>query len=183
MNKKLIVSLSMLAVIIGLYYLNSSVQNSYKSQSKKLMNFEEKNLKKIIIQSGKDAIEIIKKDTLWSIAGHDTLKIKDQVIKRFFDIASKIEIQNLMTSKKEKWSKYSVDDSSGVHLALVDLNNDTINYYVFGRSKTDFARCYVRTNQENEVFLLSENIVYALQLNPTFWGEPLQQNNGLNLEN
>ena len=61
MNKKLIVSLSMLAVLVGLYYLNSSFQNSYKSQSKKLMNFEEKNLKKIIIQSGEDAIEIIKR--------------------------------------------------------------------------------------------------------------------------
>ena len=181
MNKKLIISLSVLFLIIGIYFLNSSSQNTYLSTSKKLMNIQETNIKKIVIQSGQDAIEIIKEDTIWTIAGNDTLKINEQTINRFFDITSKIEIQNMMTTKKEKWSKYNVDDSLGVHLALIDWDDQTINYYVFGRSKTDFARCYVRVNQKNEVYLLNENIIYNLQSNPTFWGEPLIQNDEFNL--
>ena len=151
MNKKLIISFFALSLIIGIYLLNSSSQDNYLSTSKKLMNIEETNIKKIVIQSGQEAIEIIKKDSIWTIAGNDTLNIKEQSINRFFDITSKIEIQNVMTTKKEKWSKYNVDDSSGVHLALIDGDDVTINYYVFGRSKTDFARCYVRINQKNEV--------------------------------
>ena len=181
MNKKLIISLSILCVVIAVYLLNSHSQKTYNSSSKNLMNITEEGLKKIIIQSGQDALELIKEDSVWNIAGNDTLKIKEQVINLFFDIASKIEIQNTMTSNKEKWSKYNVDDSSGVHLALIDMDDKTIDYYVFGRSKTDFARCYARINQENEVYLLSENIIYNLQSNPTFWGEVLPQNNDLDL--
>ena len=145
------------------------------------MNIEEKDLKKIIIQSGQEAIEIIKEDSIWTIAGNDTLKIKEQVVDLFFDITSKVEIQNVMTTKKENWSKYNVDDSSGVHLALIGWDDKTINYYVFGRSQTDFARCYVKINQKNEVYLLSENIIYNLQSNPTFWGEPFILNDEFNL--
>ena len=182
MNKKLIISLSVLSVIVALYFLNLNSQNNYQSTSQKLMTIQEKNLKKIIIQSGQVAIEIIRTDSVWTISGNDTLQIKEQAINRFFDITSKIEIQNTMTSKKEKWPKYNVDDSSGVHLALVDGEDKTINYYVFGRSQTDFSRCYVRINQDNEVYLLNENIIYNLQANPSFWGEPiLQQNDDFDL--
>ena len=46
MNKKLIISLSVLSVIVALYFLNSSSQNNYQSSSQKLMNIQEKNLKR-----------------------------------------------------------------------------------------------------------------------------------------
>ena len=176
MNKKLIISFSVLFLIIGVYFLNSSSQNNYLSTSEKLMNIQEKNIKKIVIQSGQEAIEIIKEDTIWTIAGNDTLKINEQTINRFFDITSKIEIQNIMTAKKEKWPKYNVDDSSGVHLALVDGEDKTMNYYVFGRSNSDYARCYVRTDQSSDVYLTNENIVYSLQTSPTYWGEKPVEN-------
>ena len=181
MNKKLIISISILCLVIGIYFFNSTIQKNYQSSSENLMNFQPNDLKKIIIQSGQEAIELIKKDTLWSIAGHDTLKIKQQPLDRFFDIVSKIKIQNKMTKNKENWPKYNVDDSSGVHLALVDWNNQTIGYYVFGQSKTDYARCYVRINEAHEVYLLNENIMYNLQSKPEFWGESLPQNNDLDL--
>ena len=98
MNKKLIISLSILCVVIAIYLLNSHSQKTYNSSSKNLMNITEEGLKKIIIQSGQEAIELIKEDSMWNIAGNDTLKIKEQVINRFFDIASKIEIQNTLFS-------------------------------------------------------------------------------------
>ena len=44
MNKKIIISLSVLSVIVALYFLNSSSQNNYRSPSQKLMNIQEKNL-------------------------------------------------------------------------------------------------------------------------------------------
>ena len=76
-----------------------------------------------------------------------------------------------MTKKQEKWATYNVSDSLGTHLALVGWNDQTISYLVFGRSNSDYARCYVRTENSPDVYLVSENIVYSLQTSPTYCGE------------
>ena len=37
-----------------------------------------------------------------------------------------------MTKKENKWSTYNVDEALGTHLAIIDYNDNTIGYYVFG---------------------------------------------------
>ena len=64
----------------------------------------------------------------------------------------------LMTQKEEKWPTYNVDDTTGTHLALVDLDDNTIGYYVFGNSSSDYSRCYVRSNEIPNVYLTNNNI-------------------------
>ena len=81
-----------------------------------------------------------------------------------------------MTSKQEKWETYNVSDSTGTHLALVGLDDETIGYYVFGRSNSDYSRCYVRIEKSSNVYLVNENVVYSLQTSPTYWGEILKEN-------
>ena len=72
---------------------------------------------------------------------------------------------------KEKWTTYNVDDTTGTHLALVDWNDTTIGYYVFGNSASDYSRCYVRSNDAPHVYLTNNNIMYHLQTQPEFWGD------------
>ena len=79
-----------------------------------------------------------------------------------------------MTTNENKWSTYNVDDSLGTHLALVDYNDNTIGYYVFGRSNSDYARCYVRTKESSDVHLVNQNVMYNLQANPQYWGESVK---------
>ena len=57
----------------------------------------------------------------------------------------------------------------------ITFNSDdqTIGYYVFGRSTSDYARCYVRTLESSSVYLLNENVLYSIQPNSQFWGEPI----------
>tara|TARA_Y100000590_G_scaffold28247_1_gene31709 strand:- start:15 stop:563 length:549 start_codon:yes stop_codon:yes gene_type:complete len=171
MSKKLIIGLSFLAVLILLYILNINKQNSYKSTSNKIFDFNKNQVDKILIQSQSEAIELLKNDSTWAISGNDSLTIKEELLNRFFDQIFTLESENIMTKNKEKWPVYNVDDSLGTHLALVDLNENTIGYFVFGRSVKDYARCYARIDDKEEVHLLNQNLMYFLQTNPTYWGE------------
>ena len=173
MNNKLTISAVVLLAVISVFFLNESQQKNYQSSSTTLFVAEQNQIKKMIIQSGEDVLEIMQVDTTWKISGHDSLSIKKDVLNNFFDKIFNLEIQNIMTEKEEKWIKYNVDDSTGTHLALIDWNDNTINYFVFGRSNSDYSRCYARKDQNSTVYLLNESILYNLQTNPNYWGESI----------
>jgi len=174
MNNKLIIGLGTLGILIVLYIFNLSQQKDYQSTSNKLFNIEKEQIKKILIQSQGEAIELLRIDTTWAISGHDSLIIKQNLLNSFFDRVLTLESENIMTKNVTKWNTYNVDDSTGIHLALVDFNDDTIGYYVFGRSTSDYARCYARTKESSNVHLVNQNVMYNLQTRPQYWGETEQ---------
>ena len=176
MNNKLKIGIAALIILVGLFFINQNNQKSYTSQSTRLFSISENDVKKILIQANQEAIELIKVDTTWSISGNDTLVVKDRSISQFFDKVLNLKLETLMTTKQEKWETYNISDSLGTHLALVGWNDETVGYYVFGRSNSDYARCYVRTDQSSDVYLTNENIVYSLQTSPTYWGEKPVEN-------
>jgi hypothetical protein len=175
-NNKLKIGIAALIILVGLFFINQNNQKSYTSQSTSLFSISENDIKKILIQANQEAVELIKVDTTWSISGNDTLVVKDRSISQFFDKVLNLKLETLMTTKQEKWETYNISDSLGTHLALVGWNDETVGYYVFGRSNSDYARCYVRTDQSSDVYLTNENIVYSLQTSPTYWGEKPVEN-------
>jgi len=175
-NNKLKIGIVALIILVGLFFINQNNQKSYTSQSTSLFSISENDIKKILIQANQEAVELIKVDTTWSISGNDTLVVKDRSISQFFDKVLNLKLETLMTTKQEKWETYNISDSLGTHLALVGWNDETVGYYVFGRSNSDYARCYVRTDQSSDVYLTNENIVYSLQTSPTYWGEKPVEN-------
>ena len=176
MNKNLRLGGFILIILIGLYYINKQSQLSYTSNSTDLFSLSKDDVKKILIQSNQEVIELVKTDTIWNISGNDTLVVKKQSMTQFFDRVLNLKLETLMTSKQEKWETYNVSDSTGTHLALVGLNDETIGYYVFGRSNSDYSRCYVRIEKSSNVYLVNENVVYSLQTSPTYWGESPKEN-------
>ena len=170
MDKKLKIGIITLTIIIGLLLINKSLQNSYSSKFSTFFNINQDNTLKIVISSNQEAIELMKSDSSWVISGNDTLMIKDGVIDNLFTQMTKLKKQHLVTSKKENWIQYGVTDNIGTHLAFIDLDGITKAYYVFGKSQEEYNRCYVRTEQETDVYLLNSNILYQLQVNPNFWG-------------
>ena len=171
MNNKLIIGLCFLSILIVLYIFNLGQQKDYQSTSSKLFNIEKEQIKKILIQSQGEAIELLRIDTTWAISGHDSLIIKQNLLNSFFDRVLTLASENIMTTNTTKWYTYNVDDSTGTHLALVDFNDNTIGYYVFGRSTSDYTRCYVRTKESSNVYLANQNVMYNLQTKPQYWGE------------
>ena len=82
---------------------------------------------------------------------------------------------NLFYIKEENLFSISVDGlendtEAGTHLAFINSKGETIAYYVFGRSQNEYNICYVRANKSTDVYLLDTNIMYQLQIRPTFWG-------------
>ena len=171
MDKKLLTVIGILGGLVLLYFINLGVQNSYSSDTTNFFSITEDSVSKIVISSNQDAIELIKNDTTWAISGNDTLQIKENVIDNLFDRMSDLEQQHLVTSKEENWDTYNVSAEKGTHLAFINEEGNTAVYYIFGRSLTEYNRCYVRVNQDSDVYLLNNNIIYQLQVTPTFWGE------------
>ena len=171
MNKKFSISFGILLILVGIYFINQNQQKGYSSKTNQIFDIEEGDIKKILIQSNDDALEIARTDTSCEIIGHDSLKLKDNIMNTFFDRFLSLESERIMTQKKENWIKYNIDDSQGTHLALIGHDDNTIEYLVFGRSNSDFARCYIRKNQSDNVHLANQNIIYILQTNPNYWGQ------------
>ena len=170
MDNKLKKAIVTLAILIGLFVINNSFQKNYSSTLSSLFNIDENNILKIVISSKEDAIELMKADTSWVISGNDTLIVKQNVIENLFNNIQQLEKQHLVTSNKDNWRNYGVSDNDGTHLAFINLDGLTVAYYVFGQSKEQYNRCYVRTEKNTDVYLLNDNILYQLQVNPNFWG-------------
>ena len=89
MNKKLIIGFTIFCMLAVLYFLNVSGQKKYTSSSSSLIEIQKDIIKKILIHSSDESIELVRKDTLWSIAGNDTLVVRQQSIDNFCVNASK----------------------------------------------------------------------------------------------
>ncbi|SVB30993.1 uncharacterized protein METZ01_LOCUS183847 [marine metagenome] len=132
---------------------------------------EPEDIFKFLIQQGQEAIELSRVDTLWRISGNDTLEVKAQSMDNLFDKVLKVNRGTIISENPEKYGKYSVDDSTGTHLAVINSKGKTVGYYVFGRSKSDYSRSYVRVGSDPKVYLADQNVTYMLQTRPTYWGE------------
>ena len=132
-----------------------------------------------MIQQGQNSIQINKIDTTWHIAGNDTLVIRQNRIEDLFGKVLDVKRTTIRSKKESNWINYSVDDSTGTHLALINTDDKTIGYYIFGRSKTDWAHNFVRIRiGENlsedvlkNVYETSESVIHHLNTSTTYWGE------------
>ena len=171
MTKNVQISLIVLVILFGIYFLNKSSQTKFESTSETIFNDEPEDIFKFLIQQGQEAIELSRVDTLWRISGNDTLEIKSRSIDNLFDKVLKVNRGTIISENPEKYGKYSVDDSTGTHLAVINSKGKTVGYYVFGRSKSDYSRSYVRVGSNPKVYLADQNVTYMLQTRPTYWGE------------
>ena len=171
MTKNLKISLTVLVVLIGIYLINIRSQGKLKSTYTAIFTEDPEDIFKFLIQNGKEAIELARIDTMWRISGNDTLEVKSQSMDNLFDKVLKVNRGTIISENQDNYGKYSVDDSTGTHLAVIDSKGETIGYYVFGRSNSDYSRSYVLIGSDPKVYLADQNVTYMLQTRPTYWGE------------
>jgi len=171
MTKNVQIALIVLVILVGIYFLNKSSQTKFESTSEAIFNDEPEDIFKFLIQQDQEAIELSRVDTLWRISGNDTLEVKSRSMDNLFDKVLKVSRGTIISENPEKYGKYSVDDSTGTHLAVINSKGETVGYYVFGRSKSDYSRSYVRVGSDPKVYLADQNVTYMLQTRPTYWGE------------
>ena len=171
MTKNFQIALIILVVLIGIFFFNKNSQSKLETVSEAIFTDNIEDIFKFLIQNGEEAIELARVDTVWRISGNDTLEIKSQSMDNLFDKVLKVNRGTIISENPEKYGKYSVDDSIGTHLAVIDSKGETVGYYVFGRSKSDYSRSYVRVGSDPKVYLADQNVTYMLQTRPTYWGE------------
>ena len=175
MKNKIIIACISLIMLIIFFVINLNTQQRLESRSSKIFSIDSNIIQKIIIKSAGDMIELSKLDTTWMIVGHDSLQCKQNLIDSFFDRVLTLESETTMTKNENKWSIYSVDDSLGTNLEIIDSNANSLGTYIFGASSSDYSRCYLRKMGSSEVLLVNQNVMYNLQANPMYWGEVIQE--------
>ena len=171
MTKNLKVALILLIVLIGIYLLTIKSQGKYESTSIAIFTDDPEDIFKVLIQQGQEAVELARVDTMWKISGNDTLITKVRSIENLFDKVLKVNQGTIISENPDNYGKYSLDDSTGTHLAVINSKGETVGYYIFGRSKSDYSRSYVRVGDDPKVYLADQNVLYMLSTKETYWGE------------
>ena len=170
MTKSMKILLGTLGLIILLFFVSQSRQKRHLTQSTDVFLVIMDEVNKFDIQKDSLFISIQRKDTSWQIVGNDSLLIQ---MNRIVDVENKIlsvKRESMVSNNSKKWNKFNVDDSLGLKLTFYGYNNEKLGEAIFGRSSSDWQRCYVRMVNETEVFMTNENILNNLQTRPTFWG-------------
>ena len=126
MDKKVIKGILIVLSLAGLYFLNIQQQKEYENTEIEFLNVEKSLIKKIIISSASDAIELTAIDSSWVISGNDSLIIKPNAVENLLEKLYDIKKEHKVTSKEEKWAVYKVDPPSGTHLAFIGNFTDFI---------------------------------------------------------
>ena len=171
MTKNFKISLIVLVVITGVYLLNIRSQGKLESTSTAIFTDDPEDVFKILIQTGEEAVELARVDTIWRISGNDTLVTKPSSIENLLDKVLKVNRGTIISENPEKYGNYSVDDSTGTHLAVINSEGKTVGYYVFGRSKSDYSRSYIRIGDDPKVYLVDQNVTYMLSTREAYWAE------------
>ena len=171
MTKNFKMALIVLVVLIGVYLLNIRSQGKFESTSTAIFTDDPEEIFKVLIQQGEEAVELARLDTIWRISGNDTLVTKPRSIENLFDKVLKINRGTIISENPDNYQKYSLDDSTGTHLAVINSKGETVGYYIFGRSKSDYSRSYVRIGDDPNVYLADQNVLYMLSTQETYWGE------------
>ena len=96
---------------------------------------------------------------------------KSRSIQNLFDKVLQVNRGTIISENPDKYGKYSLDDSTGTHLTVINSKGEAVGYYIFGRSKSDYSRSYVRVGGDPKVYLADQNVIYMLSTRETYWGE------------
>lgn len=160
-----------IAVLLGLYALLQVRESGYTTSTGQIFPEHTDDIYRVEMMAKGDSLILQKQDIEWMIVGHDTLKVRDPRITALFEQVLTVGRETTMTDKADNWSKYAVDDATGTHVKVYNMEGELLTHAVFGKSSTDWARNYVRIGEGPEVYLTDRSIVYQVSTDATFWGE------------
>ncbi len=160
-----------LGVIVILYFISQSGQKKHQAQSNDVFSIVMEEVYRFDVQKDSLYIALQRKDTTWQITGNDSLLIQAN---RINDVENKIltiKRESVVSKKPSKWKSFNVDDSLGTKITFYGFNDEVLGEAIFGRSKSDWQRSYVRLIGGDNVYMTNENVINSLQMRPTFWGK------------
>ena len=160
----------LVVLVAGVLYVQHS-KNRRVSAKEPIFASDKESVQKVAIVKRADSVELVNDGGKRHIAGNDTLEVRENRITDLFDRVLKASRTTLMTEKADRWKTYSVDDSTGTILTVLDWDGNQQGRYVFGSSMSDWGKNYVRIGDDPRVYLMDASVIYHLNTMDTFWGE------------
>ena len=171
MTRNMKILLAILGVIVILYFISQSGQKKHQAQSNDVFSIVMEEVYRFNVQKDSLYISMQRKDTTWQITGNDSLLIQANRINDVENKVLTIKRESVVSKKPSKWKSFNVDDSLGTKITFYGFNDEVLGEAIFGRSKSDWQRSYVRFIGEDNVYMTNENVINSLQMRPTFWGK------------
>ena len=171
MTRNMKILAAILGVIVILYFISQSRQKKYQTQSNSVFSIVMEEVYRLKVEKDSIYIYLQRKDTTWQIMGHDSLLIQTNRINDIENNILSVKRESVVSNNQSKWSSFNVDDSLGTKVTFYSFNDEVIGEAIFGRSKSDWQRSYVRLIGEDNVYMTNENVINRLQTRPTFWGK------------
>ena len=171
MTRNMKILAAILGVIVILYFISQSGQKKYQTQSNSVFSIVMEEVYRFKVEKDSIYIYLQRKDTTWQIMGHDSLLIQTNRINDIENNILSVKRESVVSNNQSKWSSFNVDDSLGTKVTFYSFNDEVIGEAIFGRSKSDWQRSYVRLIGEDNVYMTNENVINRLQTRPTFWGK------------
>ena len=171
MTKNMKISAAIFGVVVILYFISQSGQKKYRAQSNNVFSILMEEVYRFDVQKDSLYIALQRKDTTWQITGNDSLLIQANRINDVENKILNIKRESIVSKKPSKWKSFNVDDSLGTKITFYGFNDEVLGEAIFGRSKSDWQRSYVRLIGEDNVYMTNENVISSLQVRPTFWGQ------------
>ena len=102
---------------------------------------------------GKKPVKLVKKDDHWQVEGMTECKVKEEMIRQILTTLQKLKLDSLVTSGKEKFASYQVDDKKGIQVHGVAAGRSV--GLVVGKVAADFMHTYVRLADDQRIFRIN----------------------------
>lgn len=167
MNKKNLISIGVLAVLVILFIVTKMDNNT-----ERLINFFEADSAEVTgfkLQTVNDTLTFAKEGETWMITSPVRYPATISKIEGILGKVLKAQTSSEPVSEeKASWEKYNITDSLGTSLTLFGANDKVLQEVVVGKSTTG-SNTPVRNLNSNKIFRLETNINYNLRTELNSW--------------
>lgn len=169
MNKKNLISIGVLAVLVILFIVTKMDNNTeriirfFEADSAKVTGFK--------LQSNKETISFAKEGETWLITSPVKYPATQNKIDILFEKVLKAETSSEPVSEeKSSWEKYNTTDSLGTVLTIFGANDKVLQEVIIGRSNTG-SNTPVRNRDSDKIYRLETNINNSVRTDLNIWRE------------
>jgi len=113
---------------------------------------------------GKKPVALVKKDGRWQVEGVEKCEVKTEMIQHILAALQELRLDSLVTSGKEKFADYQVDEQKGIRVHGIAAGKPV--GLVVGKVAADFMHTYVRLENDQRIFRVNGLIGHLFAHDP-----------------
>ena len=167
MNKKTIIYIIILIVLVGAYLLTKLDRN--KGKRFNFFTADSISVARFEITTQEDTISLAKEADEWRIVEPVNWRLQVGKIEKLYDTVLTAETSSIPVSENESsLEKYQLTDSLAVHFKTIDASGNVLDDVLIGKSSNSNVTP-VRKIDSNKVYLLETNILSKVKQTLDSW--------------